>query len=255
MAVLALVVECGDGEQSTQTDIPPEARVAAPQEQLWPKDGGANLPDPAFEAYKVCDRKLRSGEYRSLAVSMDRIAGQTEPETVAVCRLCGGVAKINLGRTREGLKDLGEAEDLQGYLPRSVRPQMLTLLFSGQVIGYAAEGNSDGVRTALDKLAKVDPKRAEQYASKCAIVRPEGSEVSCEAPEREERPRSPERSPAGTEAPPPSPTDTGPDTTSPGPEPTGEVSPPEQTDTGPPPDEPPPGDEQPGDHPVEPDRT
>lgn len=214
-----------------------------------PEDGGASMPEGTYGAASECDNGLRSGDDKGVVVAMERRARQTAPETIAVCRLCAGVARVNLGQTAEGLADLREAEELQGDLPESIRPQMLSLLFSGQVVGYAAEGDADGVRAALDKLAEVDPERARQYAKKCDIVKPEGSDLPCEAPEPKEPQPDQDGSPTGPE---PSPTGTEPDivTSPPDEGPTGEP-PTEPTDTpepvpDTPPEDGPPGDQRPG---------
>ena len=258
VAVLMLPAGCGGADR--EGEIPAKAKVELPAESIIPPDGGASIPSAGFAALKECEAKMRAGEYRSLADSMDRkaeqamprslagsLGGRAEratPQTLAICRLCGGVTKINLGLVSEGLADLREAERLSEQLPQTVRTPLETLMFSGQVVGYAAEGDADGVRAALDKLSAVDPQAAERYAEKCAAVRPEGATLPCEAPEPE---REPDSSPEDTGEP-PSPDDTGPDvvTSPPSPEPPTDAPQSEGPVTEEPGERPPPGEAPPG---------
>lgn len=217
-------------------------KAVRPSATITPDDDivSGNPPSPvAARVLKRCDRLLRTGEFDKLADSMDRTAEryalgalaapQSDPQIVAICRVCGGTAKINLGRTEEGLADLeaaGESTDL-------LSSPLQELLYRAQIAGYAATDDPAGVETALGNLAAIDPQAARSAAlSECRQARAEDSAVECEPPAPGRSPQSPEGSPDGPTEPQPS--DEGPEPPAERPEPGN----PQPVDPGP--DEPPP---------------
>lgn len=181
--------------------LPPEFHVK-PEGSLVASPGGPPIPGAARLVLEECDRGLRAGENEALARSMDNAAKQAAPGTIAVSKVCSGVAKINAGRVSEGLMDLHAAEQMKEQLPNSVRRPLEEMMYSAQVVGNAAVGDEAGVRRAIAKLSQVDPKQAEQYVEKCEALKPTGSRLPCEPSKQPEFP--PGGSPNVTPAPSPS---------------------------------------------------
>ncbi|GAA3148221.1 hypothetical protein GCM10010466_44000 [Planomonospora alba] len=208
----------GDGEAGPIPDVTPD-------DSLVPTRGGEDIPAVAAGALKECDRRLRAGENAPLAASMDKRASMTSQVTLAVCRACGGTAKVNLERYREGLADLRTAEELREYFPGSVHDALLEMTLRAQVRGYVAVGDEARARQALTRLVRLDPAAADAYIGECEAARPPGSRLQCEVPVPQDSPETSTVSPSPQDTPTGEPETAEPETTEPG-------TPEEPTETG-----------------------
>ncbi|MBG0824145.1 hypothetical protein HS048_25895 [Planomonospora sp. ID91781] len=243
VALAAAGAACGGGGGGGGEGLSPQV-VVTPDDSLVPTRGGEDIPAVAVGALKECDRRLRAGENAPLAESMDRLAAMTSPVTLSVCRACGGTAKINLERFREGLADLRTAEEMRRYFPDSVRGDLLELTFRSQVVGYAALGDEAEARQALTALIRLEPDAAGAYVRECEAARPPDSRVRCEmpapgasSPQTGEPGESPGTTSPGTEPPSVSPEpEESPDEEGPGATPEGETESPSSPDSSPEPE-------------------